>query len=331
MAVERVNSIADIARLLGVSKSTVSRALNDSPLISTATKDRVRTVAREHGFEIDVRARRLSLQRSGTIALVAYGYMPDAFMLGILTGISAGLAKTDHDLLVMHVARADLTWPRRYLEAGRADGFILLDAQCSREQLRAVLAARAPFVMWGPPPRDGAYSTVGGDSYRGGLLATEHLARGGRRRIAFVGGPEREPEVRDRLRGYEDALEAAGLSVDPALVAYGDWSEASGAAETGKLLDGPAGIDAVFVNSDVMAIGAMDAIRARGLEIPRDVAIVGYDDIPIARHVAPPLTTIRQDPVLAGRLLAESLIQHLSTGAITSTSIPAALVVRASA
>ncbi len=153
-----VNSIADIARMAGVSKSTVSRALNDSPVISVETKERVRALAKEHGFEIDVRARRLSLQQSGAIALVAYGYkadsvVPDAFMLGLMTGISAGLGKSDYDLLMIHVSPNDVSWPRRYLEAGRADGFILLDAQCSRQQLRALQDAQAPFIVWGPPAR----------------------------------------------------------------------------------------------------------------------------------------------------------------------------------
>lgn len=336
MTEERVNSIADIARLAGVSKSTVSRALNDSPLISVETKERVRLLAREHGFEINVRARGLSLQRSGTIALVAYGYqadsvVPDAFMLGMMTGISAGLGTSDYDLLVIHVGPNDVSWPRRYLEAGRADGFILLDAQCSRRQLRALIAASAPFILWGPPSSDSAYCSVSGDSRRGGQLATEHLVRIGRRRIAFLGGPADEPEVQDRLRGYDAALRAGGLAVDPLLIAHSWWSEQSGGAVMGELLQRAPDLDAVFVNSDVMAIAAIDVIREHGFEVPGDVAVVGYDDVPLARHVAPPLTTVRQDAVLAGKLLAEGLIQYLRTGAVTNASIPAELVVRGSA
>jgi DNA-binding LacI/PurR family transcriptional regulator len=153
----------------------------------------------------------------------------------------------------------------------------------------------------------------------------------GRRRIAFLGGPELEPEVQDRRRGYEAALKAGGLAVDPRLIAHGGWSERSGGARMGELLESAPDLDAVFVNSDVMAIAAIEVIRERGLAIPSDIAVVGYDDVPLARHVSPPLTTIRQDPVLAGKLLAEGLIQHLRTGAITHTSIPAELVVRESA
>jgi DNA-binding LacI/PurR family transcriptional regulator len=328
MSSQRINSIADIARLAGVSKSTVSRALNDSPLLAVETKERIRSLAREHGFEIDVRARRLSLQHSGTVALVAYGYkaddvVPDAFMLGIMTGISAGLGKHEYDLLVVHVTSSDATWPRRYLETGRADGFIILQSQCSTEQLQALLAAKAPFVLWGAPSATNAYCSVGGDSLTGGRIATEHLLGLGRRRVGFIGGPERELEVQDRLRGYAAALEAAGIDVDPALIVYGDYSERSGAVRMGELLDRVGDLDAVFVGSDVMAIAAIAAARERGRAIPGDLAVVGYDDIPLARLVDPPLTTVRQDAMLAGRLLAESLLQYLGAGAVTNVSIPA--------
>lgn len=336
MTTERVNSIADIARLAGVSKSTVSRALNDSPLIGVETKDRIRAIAEEHGFEIDVRARRLSLQRSGTIALVAWSYkadsaVPDAFMLGMMSGISAGLGTSDYDLLVIHVRPNDVTWPKRYLDAGRVDGFILLDALCTPQQLKALVESKSPFVIWGAPSATGAYCSVSGDSLTGGRLATEHLIRAGRQRIAFLGGPAREPEVQDRRRGYEAALAAAGRKVDPDLITYGTWFEAQARAGMTELLQRHPDLDAVFVASDVMAIAAMEAIRAHGREVPSDVAVVGYDDVPIARHVSPALTTIRQDAILAGQLLAEGLIQRLTTGVITHASIPAELVVRESA
>lgn len=335
MTDDLVHSIADLARLAAVSKSTVSRALSDSPLISEATKARVRALATEHGFEIDVRARRLSLQQSGAIALVAYGYkadsgVADAFLLEIMTGISSGLSRNDYDLLVIHISPGDASWPRRYLEAGRADGFIMLQAHCGQRQLEALAAARAPFVLWGSPASDNSYCSVSGDSLTGGRLATEHLVLGGRRRIAFLGGPAREPEVQDRLRGYRHALHAAGLQADPALIAYGDYSEQSGRDVMAELLERTPELDAVFVNSDVMAIAAMDTLRERGREIPGDVGVVGYDDIPLARHVWPALTTIRQDGALAGRLLADSLVQYLRTGAVTNVSLPAELVARGS-
>ncbi len=338
MADAPVQTIADIARLAGVSKATVSRALNDSPLIAAATKERVRTIAREHRFQMNVPARRLSLKQSHAVALVTYPFsadsaVPDVFMLELMSGISSALSTNGYDLLIVHVHSHDTDWPRRYLETGRVDGFILLSAMCTRRHLAALVDLKAPFVIWGVPPGDHGYCSVGGDNFAGGRLATEHLLRSGKRRIAFVGGPEHDPEVQDRYRGYEAALGAAGKTVDPALVVYSDlhWSAESAASQTAQLCERAADLDALFVNSDLMAVAALDVLRTHGRRVPDDVAVVGYDDVSIARHSRPPLTTIRQDGPLAGRLLAENLVQRLQTGVVTNVSIPAELVVRESA
>jgi DNA-binding LacI/PurR family transcriptional regulator len=332
----RVHTIADIARLAGVSKSTVSRALNDSPLIGDETKDRIRAIADEHQFQINVPARRLSTKLSHTVAFVTYAYktnssVPDVFMLEIMSGISSGLHASNYDMLIVHVDSDDTNWAREYLGTGRVDGFILLSATCTQRHIETLVEMKAPFIIWGVPQGNHKYCSVTGDSFAGGKVATEHLLRSGRSRIAFLGGPARDQEVQERYHGYEAALHEAGKKVDPTMVAHGDYSSASGDAVMRHLLDGAPDLDAVFVNSDVMAIAAMDAIRARERRIPQDVAVVGYDDISIARHSNPPLTTIRQNGPLAGRLLARHLIEHLQTGVVTNVSIPAELVVRESA
>jgi DNA-binding LacI/PurR family transcriptional regulator len=334
---EKAHTIADIARLAGVSKSTVSRALNDSPLIGTETKERIRAMAREHQFQMNVPARRLSLRQSHTVALVTSEYtgnaaVPDSFMLEILSGISRGLHGNDYDLLLIHADEHDLEWTRRYLPTGRVDGFILLSPTCTRRQLEALVEMKAPFIVWGVEPEARGYCTVSGDSFTGGRLATEHLLASGRRRIAFLGGPAREPEVRDRFRGYETALAEADREVDRALVVHADWErpETTGAAAVRQLLRRAPDLDAVFANSDLLAIAAMDACRRHGRRVPDDIAVVGYDDISMARHTNPPLTTIRQNGPLIGQLLAENLVRHLQTGVVTNVTIPAELVVRGS-
>jgi DNA-binding LacI/PurR family transcriptional regulator len=331
----QINTIADIARLAGVSKSTVSRALNDSPLIGSETKERIREIAREHRFQMNDPARRLSLGQSQVVALVTYTYkadlVPDAFMLEMMSGISAGLHAQGYDLLVIQVSPTDTEWVSRYLESGRVDGFVLMAATCTQRHISVLSERNAPFVIWGMQSPNHGYSSVTGDSFAGGRMATEHLLASGRSRIAFLGGPARELEVQQRYDGYEAVLRDAGKAVDPALVAYGDYSPASGAAAMRVLLEGAADLDGVFVNSDLMAIAAMNEIRAYGRRIPEDIAVVGYDDVSVARHSDPPLTTIRQNGPLAGRLLAEILIQQLRTGAVTNVSIPAELVVRKSA
>jgi DNA-binding LacI/PurR family transcriptional regulator len=282
-------------------------------------------------------ARRLSLRQSHVIALVTYAYktdfsVPDTFMLEIMSGVSAGLHASGYDMLVVQVSPKDTDWVRQYLESGRVDGFVLLAATCTRSHISTLAERKAPFIIWGLPPGQHGYCTVSGDSFAGGRTATEYLLRRGRSRIAFLGGPAKEVEVQDRYRGYEAALSEAGQAVDPALVAYGDFNDTSTAAAAIRALLEQAGdLDAVFANSDLMAIAAMDELRAQGRRVPDDVAVVGYDDIAIARYSDPPLTTIRQNAPLAGRLLAENLVQHLRTGAVTNVSIPAELVVRKSA
>jgi DNA-binding LacI/PurR family transcriptional regulator len=329
-------TIADIARVAGVSKSTVSRALNDSPLIGAETKQRIREVAREHDFQMNDAARRLSLKRSHAIALVTYAYkaefsVPDAFMLEIMSGISSGLHANGYDLLVIQVAPHDSGWAHRYLETGRVDGFILLSASCTQDHIATLVDMRAPFIIWGAPPGSYGCSSVSGDSFAGGRLATAHLLRSGRQRVAFLGGPAREPEIQDRYRGYETALHDGAIPIDADLVAYADYSDISAAAIMHELLERAPDLDAVFVNSDLMALAALRAIREHGRRVPDDIAVVGYDDISLARYSDPPLTTIRQNGPLAGRLLAQNLIQHLQSGVVTSVTIPAELVVRGSA
>jgi DNA-binding LacI/PurR family transcriptional regulator len=333
-----VQTIADIARLAGVSKSTVSRALSDSPLIGQETKERIRTIARAHDFQINAAASRLSLKASQTIAFVAHPYhqkkgfgLADLFMLEILGGISTGLANQHYDLLMAYVDPQDTDWPARYLKTGKADGFILMTSTRKQYHIQALIEMKAPFIIWGTPPTHQSFCSVTGDNFSGGKLATEHLIRSGRRRIGFIGGPPVELEVQKRYEGYETALREAGQTVDPALVTYGHFSEESGAERTRQLLERFPDLDAIFANSDFMAMAAMKIIQQTGRRIPEDVAVIGYDNLTVAEQSAPPLTTVSQNIPLVGRLLAQNLIQYLQTGIVTNVSIPAELVIRESA
>jgi len=346
MSVEQVRTIADIARIAGVSKATVSRALNESPLVSANTRERVRAIAQQHGFEMNATARSLSRRQADVIALVSYPYppfgsgevspgsddkLPDTFVLEVMSGLVAGLHARDYDLLVIHVTPGDTGWISRYLDSGRVDGFVLMAAKYTAKHLEVLEARGAPFVVWGLDSTSHAYSTVSGDSFAGGRIATQHLLDSGRRRIALIGGPDSEQESQDRYRGYAAALRAAHVRVDESLVTFGWYGSESATVRTRALLERHPDIDAVFACSDVMAIAAIEELRAAGRHVPGDVAVVGYDDVALAAHANPPLTTVRQPGPLAGRLLADSLIQQLGTGAVGHVSIPAELVVRESA
>lgn len=348
MASDQVKTIADIARIAGVSKATVSRALNESTLVSAETRERVLAIARQHGFEMNATARSLSRRETNVIALATYPYepfgpsekssgsvpadkLPDTFVLEVMSGLAAGLHARGYDLLVIQIASDDTGWISRYLDSGRVDGFVLMAATCTAKHLAALESRGAPFVVWGLDSTSHAYSTVSGDSYAGGRIAAQHLLDTGRRRIAFIGGPDMEQESQDRYRGYATALRSAYVPVDESLVTHGWYSSESATVRMQELLERHDDIDAVFACSDVMAIAAIEVLRASGRSVPDDVAVVGYDDVALAAHANPPLTTVRQPGPLAGRLLADSLIQQLRTGAVGHVSIPAELVVRESA
>jgi DNA-binding LacI/PurR family transcriptional regulator len=329
-------TISDIARLAGVSKSTVSRALNDSPLIGRETKDRIRVIAAEHRFALNEPARRLSRGQSNVAGLVMYGdspFMPDVFMLELMAGVSAGLLDQGYELLVVQPRAEEDDFARRYVQSGRADGFIVLSASCTPKRLEVLVESGVPFAVWGRRDPGSEFSTVSGDNLAGGRLAAQHLLEGGRRRIAFVGGPDWAPEIAERRQGYEEALRGAGIELDPALLAPTPWQDAEryAAEAVGRLLDDGVALDAIAANSDRYAIGAIEALRVRGLEVPGDISVVGYDDSALARVVTPPLTSVRQDGALAGRLLAGSLVQQIETGAVAHVAMPAELVVRESA
>ncbi|MDR3578105.1 MAG: LacI family DNA-binding transcriptional regulator [Anaerolineaceae bacterium] len=338
MSKKTVQTIEDIARLAEVSKSTVSRALNDSPLIKPETRERIQAIAREHNFRINQPARNLSMRQSRTIAYVTHAHhlecfsMDDLFGLEIMGGIASGLHSLGYDFLVVHVDPRDTGWAHQYLDSGRVDGFILMTSSRKQQHIKALVEMNAPFIVWGiPAPKYNNCCSVTGDNLGGGALATEHLIRSGRQRIAFLGGPSDEAEVQLRFRGYETALQSAGRSVEPALLEYGDYSHASGIAAMQRLLKQSPDIDAVFTNSDLMAIGAINVIQNSGKRVPEDIAVVGYDDLSVANYNNLPLTTVRQNIPLAGRLLAQNLIQYIQTGVVTNVILPVELVVRKSA
>src|ERR1044072_3171466 len=246
-----VRTIADIARLAGVSKCTVSRALNDSPLLGEETQADIRSIGRQQKVQINAPARRLSMKQSRTIAFVTHAYhkdfsVADLFGLEIMGGISNGLARLEYDLLVIHVDPNDTKWAHQYFDTGRLDGFILMTATRKQSHVKALLDLGAPFIIWGIPQPKQKYCSVTGDNFNGGRLATEHLLSLGRERIGFIGGPSYELEVQHRQNGYETALVEAGREIDGKITEYGDFSNTSGAEAIRRLLKKDPQMDAVF-------------------------------------------------------------------------------------
>lgn len=332
-------TLADIARQAGVSPSTVSRALNGSPSIPDATRQRVTALAADMDYRVDERARNFRLQRSGTVA-VLFPYqgrsrrqLSDPFYLEIAGAIIEELDPAGCDLLIARVAIDDPhdDWPRRYSIDKRVDGLILIDRPMDDTPLRRLYDLDARFVVWGQHLPGEPYVCVGGNSRAGAGAAVHHLVNSGRRRIAFIGGFQNMAETEFRRQGYVWALTECGLPVDETLLRFTDFSPEGGGAAMTELLEAAPDLDAVFLCSDFMAGAALEVLRRAGRHVPGDVAVIGYDDIPLASYYTPRLTTIHQPIHAGGRLAARKLLALLNGDVMTSETLPVSLIVRESA
>lgn len=334
---EEMRTIADLAKAAGCSAATVSRALNDSPLISTDTKERIQELARRHSFQMHAGAQALRRQRTQTLALVIWTerdvrtVAADPFALEMLGAVTTAASAQDYDVIFAPTTAEPEEWSARYLRSGRADGLILNAPHAGREAAVAQLAADgAPHVLWGPPPAALGHSVVGSDDKKGAVMATDHLVRLGRRRIAHLGGGSEFAEANLRYLGYSEVLTREGLPLDNRFVTHAPSTSRGGYEGMRRLLVQAPELDAVFVFSDIMAIGALEALREAGRAVPRDVAIVGFDDISLSAYASPPLTTVRQDLRLAGKLLVDTLLRSIDGEPPRSTVLPIELIVRRS-
>jgi DNA-binding LacI/PurR family transcriptional regulator len=332
-----VRTLADLAALADVSASTVSRALSDSPLVNAETRARIKALAATHNFQVHLGAQSLRRQRTQTLAVVmtaerpAGNAMTDPFLLELLGEIAAAATQRGYDVLLAD-ARSDLRdWNAHFLRSGRADGIIMVARLSERtRQTDALHAAGAPFVVWGPQLPEQPYCSVGSDDFAGGKMATQHLIRLGRQHIGFLGAGSDCLEVMLRFDGYRTALTEAGRTVREQDVAYATSTSQAGFEAMRRLLVQAPDLDAVFVNSDVMAIGAIEALYATGRNVPQDVAVVGYDDISVASYLRPPLTTVRQRLHEASRLLVERLHAQIEGEPAAPIMLPVDLIVRES-
>jgi LacI family transcriptional regulator len=315
-------TIADVARRGGVSKGTVSRALNGYADVSATTRDRIVAVARELGYEPDAPARSLRTRRALLVAAYLGRCGDDAshpFFRPVLAGLSARLRAAGYGLMVVE-GTGDL----RHVRRGGLDGAVLMSVDADDPLVGALAAAGIPCVGVDVP----LAAHVAADHRGGTALAVRHLARLGHRRIAALAGSPGTLAGRERLDGYRAGLDAAGLPFDPALVAVGDFSAASGEAGARALL--PAGPTAIVAASDLMAVGATRALLAAGLRVPEHVSVVGFDDLPLAALVQPALTTVRQDPGRIGAAAADAVLARIEGAPGRRTTVPVELMVRAS-
>jgi DNA-binding LacI/PurR family transcriptional regulator len=327
-AARRRLQMADIARLAGVSVSTVSRALNGSELVNAETRERIATLARELNYSINLGAKNLRLQRNHTIAIVipydavSRQHITDPFFISMLGGLADAITDRGYDMLLSRIDAENLDAAARLIDSGVAIGVVLIGQWRHHDQLNQLAARKLPIVVWGAQLPQQLYCTVGGDNQRGGRLAAEHLLAQGRKRIVFL-GDQQLPEVGQRFEGYRAALAAAKIAPHAELEVAVPFEVGAARAAVAALLDRKMPFDAVIGCSDLLAISAMQVLRAHQRQVPRDVAVVGYDDMPLTNHCDPPLTSVHQ-PV------PDALLAMLHGQVAAPRVLPVELVVRRS-
>ncbi|MDR6788056.1 DNA-binding LacI/PurR family transcriptional regulator [Sphingomonas sp. BE138] len=320
--------LADLATVAGVSTATVSRALSGHPSVSKATQERIRALAREHGVRPNQLARNLRLRSTGAIALAMplgharTQHLTDPFFLSLLGFVADLLVDRGYDILLSRVLPESDEWLDRLVDSGRVDGVLLVGQSDQYDTIERVAQRYAPLVVWGVNRPGQHHLTIGSDNRLGGRIAAEHLLARGRRRLLFVGDPA-PPEFADRLAGFRDGadgVEVLACEMDPSSVS---------AAVRARIAAGAA-FDAIFAASDVAAISALGALTEAGRDVPGDVAVIGYDDVTLAAHTAPALTTIRQDLVTGTALMVDALLRRIAGEPVDSAIVAPQLIVRAS-
>lgn len=323
--------MADIARIAQVSKITVSRALSDSPLVRADTKERIRKIAREHGYRFNSTARNLRLRRAHTIALAfdtdAHHPLSEPFPVALLSSIAEALTGRGFDLLLCAETGTSDNWGEA-IAAKPVDGAIILGKDRDGTMLAGIRRAQLPAIMWGSDRMPGPYPTVASDNVRGGELAATRLLDVGRRDLLFLGDVD-SPEEGHRWEGFERVARARGVA---SLRQVSAAISHSAGYETMCDLLGRAGrsFDGLFARNDMVAMGAIRALEQAGLRVPEDCSVIGFDDIPMAAGFSPPLSTVAQDTRLAGEVLVSGIMDLIDGKPVVSRRLPAALVVRAS-
>jgi DNA-binding LacI/PurR family transcriptional regulator len=306
--------LAEVAAAAGVSVPTVSKVLNQRPDVAPATRTRVERALDEHGYVVRRAGRILRTGKSGQIDFVVQSLNSD-YAAEILRGVEEALSPTAVRavLATTHDHRQRERLWRQRLADGSTDGAVVVLADRQSPPVQELRRRDIPFVVvdrlgeLGPDDL-----SVSATNWAGGRAAAQHLLTLGHRRIAALLGPPDSPATRDRLAGYRTALEAAGVPVDPALVRYGDWRAAPARETMGDLLALANPPTAVFAGNDEQCLGIYRALYERGLRVPDALSVVGFDDLPLASLLAPPLTTVRQPLREMGRVATKLLLRLIA-------------------
>ncbi|GAW92364.1 LacI family DNA-binding transcriptional regulator [Calderihabitans maritimus] len=306
-------TIKDIAKRAGVSYSTVSRALNNRPEVNEKTRREIQKLAEEMGYRPNAIARGLVTQKTGTLGLV----IPDItnpFFPEVARGAEEEADRRGYNVFLCNTAW-DLEKEQRYLEAlvsKRVDGIILSSASEDSEYVARLARSGPPLILINRVLKQVNTNYVVIDNIRGAYMVVEHLLDLGHRRIAYIGGPEKLEPSRERFEGYRLALAARGVDIDPLLVRYGKFKKEDGYRNACVLLEDPAlRPTAIFAANDILALGVIQAARDLGLQVPEQLSVVGFDDIPFVSYGEIRLTTVAQPKYAMGEMAAKILLDEI--------------------
>ncbi|HEX4846509.1 MAG TPA: LacI family DNA-binding transcriptional regulator [Novosphingobium sp.] len=312
----RIRNIAELARLAGVSAGTVSRALADMPLVNKETRRRIQALAREHGFRPNQMARRLRVQETKVIGVVVplgheqRQHLSDPFFMAILGHLADALTENGYDIMLSRVIPDAEDWLERIVSSGMLDGVLLIGQSNQFDAIERVAQWYRPMVVWGSNRPGQAHCTVGVDNRKGGRLAGECLIASGRKRLAFM-GEKIAPELSERYLGLCDAAAAAGLP-PPLQLDTHMASDVMADEIAGHIARIAAEVDGIAAASDLIAMHTVRALADRGIAVPGQIAVTGFDDLPLAEQTIPRLTTISQNVPAGAKAMVKALFDRIA-------------------
>lgn len=324
-------TIKQVAALAAVSTATVSYVLNDNGKVAPATRRRVLEAMAQLNYQPSYAARSLRGQgRTLGLVLPQQGQLADPTLAELLAGITEAAAAKGYHILLANGPEAEAEAELQLARSGRVDGLLLLDLREGDERVARLTAYKVPFVCIGPPPHGSQCASVSVAAAAGAALAVRHLLRLGHRRVALIQLPSELTDSEPRYQGYAAALVEAGIEPDPALTIEGGRSQEDGYGAMQELRSQPIPPTAVLASSDALAFGALHLLHDEGLLVGNDVSVVGFDDVPLAAHSNPPLTTVRLPRQQLGAEAATLLIAQIEVAAPRTITLDTRLIVRRS-
>ena len=303
-------TIYDVAREAGVSDATVSRVFNNKDNVREATRQRVRDAADKLGYVANLQARSLAGGKSNIIGLLVPG-LDTTYIGEVVRGIDHELAKANYELMLYTTRRRDGAEYLKYIANSLSEGLLLVVPLLSQTYLKALKNLNYPYVLIDEVDESGNSFSVDATNRQGAYDATQYLLELGHRRIGFITGIPSLSTSKERLEGYKAALREYDVTVLPELITYGDYLQPSGYEQAQNLLNLATRPTAIFASNDRMALGALDAIREQNLQIPDDISVIGFDDIPQASATHPKLTTVNQSLEKMGRIGVQMLLEQI--------------------